>query len=134
MGSKNKILLGIISSIILHNIRNKFKFKELYITKRKFELIRDKHPDEHKYITSDGFQKILDNTIATCEYGKVNEITNFISFVDGRYILFGISDNNYYTYLSTLFYPSKKKLNACKMSINFFSNNAKTDFEKYLEK
>ncbi len=50
LGSKNKKLLGLITAIIIHNIRNIFNSKELYITKRKLALIETKHPNEFFYI------------------------------------------------------------------------------------
>ena len=107
MGSKNKKLLGLITAIIIHNIRNIFNSKELYITKRKLALIEIKHPNEFLYIKNNQFQNILDNTVASCEYSQDETIINFIAFVDGKYILFGISNNSYYVHLSTIFIQVK---------------------------
>ena len=64
----NKRLIGLITAIIIHNIRNIFNSKELYITKRKLALIETKHPNEFLYIKNNQFQNILDNTVASCEY------------------------------------------------------------------
>ncbi len=118
---------------MFHNNRNIFEDKELYITKRKLELVQLKHPQESKYINNNEFQIILDNTIANCGYSKDNDILNFISYFDNKYILYGISNNSYYIYLTTIFYPSKKQLNNCKNTINFFNLNAKEIFEDYLK-
>ena len=134
MGSKNKILLGLITNYMFHHIRNVFSAKELYITKRKLELIKMKHPLEYEYIKNDDFQTILNNCVAKCEYSKDTKVLNFISFIDDKYILFGISNNSYYTYLSTIFYPSKKQLINCKQTMKFFSEKAKKDFEEFLNK
>ncbi len=133
MGSKNKILLGLITSIILHKIRNIFDSKELYITKRKYNLIQIKHPSEFLYIKENRFQSILDNTVAKCEYSKDKSVINFIAYIDNKYILFGISNNSFYTYLSTIFYPSNKQLKNCKDTMVFFSDKDKMDFEEYLK-
>jgi hypothetical protein len=67
LGSKNRKLLGVITSLMLHHLRNIFDDKELYITKRKLTLIQEKHPKEFQYIKDDQFQKILDGTVANCE-------------------------------------------------------------------
>ena len=61
MGSKNKKLLGLITAIIIHNIRNIFNSKELYITKRKLALIEIKHPNEFLYIKNNQFQNMRIN-------------------------------------------------------------------------
>lgn len=133
MGSKNRILLGFITNIIIHNIRNTFKSKDLYITKRKLRLIKIKHPNEFQYIKDDEFQTILNNTIASFKYKKDKTVLNFISNIDNKFILFGISNNSYYIHLSTLFYPSKKQLKNFKDSMRFFSPKDKIYFEKYIE-
>ena len=132
MGTKNRILLGVVNSIIFHNIRNIFKRKELHITKRKFNLIKKKHADIICYIGNKDFQIILDNTIATCSY-KDDGIYNFLAFIDGRYILYAISINNYYTELATLFYTRKRQLIVCKDSIEFFNKEHKKIFDQLIK-
>ena len=109
---------------MFHHIRNVFSEKKLYITKRKLELIKIKHPLEYKYIKNNSFQIILDNCVSKCEYSKDEKVLNFISFIDGKYILYGISNNSYYTPLSTIFYPSKKQLTNCKVTMKFFSEKS----------
>lgn len=133
MGSKNKKLLGIITSIILHHIRNRFDSKELYITKRKILLIEEKHPLEFIYIKTNQFQNILDCTIAKCDYTKDGEVLNFISYINETYVLYGIANNSYYTHLTTLFYPSNKQLKNCFTSMKFFNEKYKKDLEDYLK-
>jgi hypothetical protein len=132
LGSKNKKLLGIITSIILHNLRNAFESKELYITKRKLFLIEEKHPIEFIYIKTNQFQNILDGTIAKCNYTKDREVLNFISYIDEKYVLYGIVNNSYYIHLTTLFYPSKKQLKNCFESMKFFNEKFEKDLEEYL--
>jgi len=119
---------------MFHHIRNIFSAKKLYITKRKLELIKTKHSLEYEYIKSNSFQTILDNCVAKCEYSKDEKVLNFISFIDGKYILYGISNNSYYTHLTTIFYPSKKQLINCKVTMKFFSEKLKQDFEEFLNK
>ena len=85
-----------------------------------------------RLIKNNQFQNILDNTVASCEYSQDETIINFIAFVDGKYILFGISNNSYYVHLSTIFYPSKKQLKNCMQSMKFFSQKDKNSFEEYL--
>jgi hypothetical protein len=134
LGSKNKVMLGFITNYMFHHIRNEFSDKKLYITKRKLELIKSKHALEYEYIKSKKFQAILDNCISKCLYSKDEKVLNFISFIDGKYILYGISNNSYYTHLSTIFYPSKKQLINCKATMKFFSEKSKQDFEEFLNK
>ena len=44
----------------------------------------------------------------------------------------GISNNSYYVHLSTIFYPSKKQLKNCMLSMKFFSEKDKNSIEQYL--
>jgi len=50
LGSKNRIFLAIISSLILHKLRNVFHSKELYITKAKLNKIKTKHNYESHFL------------------------------------------------------------------------------------
>lgn len=118
---------------MLHHIRNVFDSKELYITKRKLELIQIKHPIEFEYIKNDDFQIILDNCVAQCEYSKDKNILNFLTRIENKYILYGISNNSYYTHITTVFYPSKKQLTNCKKTMKFFNEIYKSDFEEFLK-
>ena len=129
MGSKNKISLGVITALILHNIRNIFDKKDLYITKNKYKKIVKKHPDITKYLNNNNFQVIVDNTFASCEY-DVYGLYNFISKVDNRYIIYSISINNYFTEISTVFYASKRVLRKCSNSIKFLNKKIESDFLK----
>ena len=132
MGSKNRILLGVLTDIILHHFRNTLLKKELYITKLKVKKIANKHPEIVSFITKHNFQIIINNTIARCEYNK-DGIYNLLSFVDGRYILYSVSINNFYLEGGTLFYTSKRQLKKCSGSINFFNKRYKEDFLKFIE-
>ena len=126
MGSKNRLLIGIFSSIILHNIRNIFDKRELYITKRKVNILSSKRKELKPYLSKD-FQLIIDNTIATCEYKEEN-IINFISKIDDRYILYAVSFRGYYNEIATIYFTSKRQIRKCLKSIKFFH----VDFEKEL--
>ncbi len=59
MGSKNRILLGMLTDIILHHFRNTLLKKELYITKLKVKKITNKHPEIASFITKHNFQIII---------------------------------------------------------------------------
>lgn len=131
MGSKNRIFLGYITSLIVHHHRNIFLSKKLYISKRKSIKIKSDHPQQSKYINEHNFQILLDNTIASCNY-KENGIINFITNINETYFIFGVSINNHYTELGTIFKPSIRQLVKCKDSIKFFSELAKKEFEKYI--
>ena len=132
MGTKNRILLGILSDAIMHHFRNIIKNKSLYITKFKVKKIQNKHPEIVPYILNNDFQIIIDNTIATCDY-NVDGIYNLLSLVNNRYILYSVSINNFYTEGGTLFYTSKRQLKKCQDSVKFFNLDSKIKFEKYLK-
>ena len=132
MGSKNRILLGAFTSIILHQFRNDLSKKELYITKFKVKKISKKHPEIIHFILQHNFQLIIDSTIAKCDYNQEG-IYNLLACVDNRYILYSVSINNFYLECGTLFYTSKRQLKKCQKSIKFFSKKYEKDFLKYIE-
>ena len=130
MGSKNRIFLGFFSSVILHFMRNIFIKNEIHITKNKYNKILEKH-NEVKPLIIDNFQEVINNTFATCEYNQKG-LYNFISIVEGKYIIYAISSNNYYVEVATLFYAKKRLLRKCFETIKFFNENNKSNLEKYL--
>ncbi len=132
MGSKNRILLGILTDIILHHFRNTPLKKELYITKLKVKKITNKHPEIAHYITQHQFQTIIDNTIARCDYHQKG-IYNLLAKIDDKYILYSVSINNFYLEGGTLFYTSKRQLKKCSESITFFNKKYEEDFKKFIE-
>ena len=131
MGSKNRIVLGFITAQILHHCRNIFEEKKVVISKKKLQKIKVNHPNEAKYIDAFRFEEILENTIASCSY-KEDGIYNFIVFIDGSYLLYGVSVNNFYNELATVFKPSVRQLRKCQSSIKFFSKMSQDAFEKYV--
>ena len=134
MGSKNRLYLGIITSHILHHCRNVFNndFK-LVISKKKAEKVKQNHPQEAQYIYEYKFQEVLDLTIATCSY-KQDGITNFIAYSGEFYLIYGISNNNHFNELSTIFKPSVRQLIKCKDTMKFFSKKDEVDFEEYIKR
>ena len=132
MGSKNRILLGILTDIILHYFRNTLLKKELYITKLKVKKITNKHPEIVHYITQHQFQTIIDNTIARCDYHQKG-IYNLLAKIDDKYILYSVSINNFYLEGGTLFYTSKRQLKKCSESITFFNKKYEENFKKFIE-
>jgi len=132
LGSKNRIFLGIITSQILHHYRNIFNENKLVISKKKAEKIKKEHPIQAIYIYEYQFQRLLDNTISSCIY-KQNGITNFIAYDGDNYLIYGISVNNFYNELSTVFKPSIRQLIKCKDSMKFFSEKSKIKFEEYIK-
>ena len=131
MGSKNRIFLGIITKYIMHFHRNLFIHKKLFVSNKKSTKIANDHPNQAVYIQQHNFQILLDNCIASCLY-KENGIINFITYINNEYLIFGISSNNYYNELSTIFKPSIRQLFKCKDTITFFSEKYKKDFESYI--
>jgi hypothetical protein len=133
LGSKNRILLAILSSLILHKLRNIFQAEELYVTKAKLKKIEMKHPGECSFLYHGNFQKIIDNTIGTCSYKYEDTIINFVSIVDDSIYLFSISTSNYHVYLGTFFKSDKRKiLKQCNENINFLSESKRKAFEEFI--
>lgn len=131
MGSKNRIYLAIISTLILHHIRNIFKDKSIYITKNKLKKISQKHPEILVYLNGN-FQIVINNTFASCDYDEYG-LYNFISKVDDRYILYSISSNNFYVEISTMFFASKRVLRKCNQSIKFLDKKYKSEFLQFIK-
>jgi len=132
LGSKNRIFLGIITSVILHHCRNTFNENKLVISKKKAQKVQENHPLQSQYIYECKFQELLDMTIATCIY-KQDGITNFIAYDKSGYVIYGISVNNYHNELSTVFKPSIRQLIKCKESMKFFNETFKVNFEEYIK-
>ncbi len=133
MGSKNRILLGILINQILHVLRNTFTSKELYITKAKLKKIQIKHNEIYHYLENNNFQKIIDNTIGICSYKANNEIINFISIVDNNIFLYSISTKNFYIYIGTFFKSDKRKvLKQCSNKIKFLDSKKEEIFNNFM--
>lgn len=135
MGSKNRIFLGIIIDLISHFIRNEFDKKELYVTKTKYNKIKNDHSEEHKYLNKIHFQVVINNTVGYCLYQKEENIYNFVTLYESNYYIFSISTNNHFLELGTFFRASPKRLKKCvKEDIRFLSEAHRNDFQKYLER
>ena len=133
MGSKNRILLAVLTQAILHKLRNTFVSKELYITKAKLKKIEAKHEKEASFLHKNHFQIIIDNTIGVCTYKHHGDIINFISIVDEKIYLYSISPTSFYIYLGTFFKSDKRKiLKQCGHNIDFLNNTQRKVFEEFI--
>lgn len=130
MGSKNRIYLGILVSLILHHHRNSFN-KKVYMTKRVEAKIRVKHIDSFVYANKIGFIQLQENTIAYLEYDGKTEIVNFIAYVKNSFILYGLKKEKHHTSCNTIF-----KLRASTLK-KYYKNNSfklmKNEYEKIIE-
>ena len=91
------------------------------------------HPEEHKNLNSQDFQKFIDGTVGYCLYQKYDNIYNFVTLTDEKYYIYSISANNHYLEMGTFFRASAKRLKKCiKEDIQFINNNHKENFEKYI--
>jgi len=59
MGSKNRINLGLIMSLILHFHRNFYAKPKIYMSKRVHQKIKAKHPEVKNYTEPQTFQKLM---------------------------------------------------------------------------
>ncbi len=111
-------------------MRNIFIKNELHITKNKYNKIIEKHP-EIKDILNEDFQKIINNTFATCAYDK-DGLYNFMSIIDSKYIIYSISTNNFYIEVATVFFGNKRILKKCLKSSKYFNEKCKIRLSEYL--
>jgi hypothetical protein len=132
VGSKNRIVLGFITSQILHQYRDYFSTTKLVVSKKKSKKIQENHPKEAKYIEEFRFQDVLDASVASFFY-KEDGIVNFLSYLEGHYLLYGISQNNFYSELTTIFKPSLRQLKKCKENMHFFKKRDEEVFELYIK-
>ena len=133
MGSKNRIFIAMLSSLILHKLRNTFQSKELYITKAKLNKIKIKHSRESHFLYHGNFQKIIDNTIGICKYQYDSQIINFVAIVEDEVFLYSIATTNFYVYLGTFFKSDKRKiLKQCNYEIDFLSDEKREQFERFV--
>jgi len=133
VGSKNRIFIAMLSSLILHKLRNTFQSKELYITKAKLNKIKIKHSRESHFLYHGNFQKIIDNTIGICKYQYDSQIINFVAIVEDEVFLYSIATTNFYVYLGTFFKSDKRKiLKQCNYEIDFLSDEKREQFERFV--
>lgn len=104
MGSKNRIFLGIVTSLILHNHRNIFE-KNIYMSKRVKQKIEDKHFDCFNFTQQLEFISLMDCTIGSCGYDKLKHTINFIAYdkLSDRYILYSLKQEKHHTVCNTIF-------------------------------
>ena len=112
MGSKNRVYLGIVSSHILHKVRNVFS-KKVYMTDATIKKVEEKHPPlDKEFLHNGNFQIIIDNTLMIYFDEKKN-LYNCLSKVDNKFFVYGMISKNNRTEVSTLFKtnPSQIKKN-----------------------
>ena len=77
------------------------------MSKRVHVKMKQKHPDMLPFTCKEGFASILENTIATVPYHKMEDADNFIVFIDDNYIRYAL----HHTSCNTIF---KLKLSTLK--------------------
>ncbi len=116
MGSKNRILLGHITSRITHYFRNTFE-NDIYITKVTAEKIKIKHsPLDKEFIYNNNFQIIVDNTIYI-NYDVEDNSWECLSKIEDKYYFYVLIVNNRSTHVKSLYIPKLKKI-----EVKFFKN------------
>ena len=133
LGSKNRIFLGMFTAIILHHIRNKYA-KDIFMSKRVHVKIKQKHPDMLPFTCKEGFASLLENTIATVPYHKMEDADNFIVFIDGNYILYALKREKHHTSCSTIFKlkPSTLKRYYKDDRFKILQKSYEEDIKKYI--
>ena len=134
MGSKNRIKLGIIIIFILHFHRNFYNKTNIYMSKRIQDKIKEKHYDVIKYCEYENFQKLMDNTIATCKYEKCDNTINYISYIENTFILYALKREKHHTSCNTIYKlkPRTLKKYYKDESFKLFKKECKENIEEYL--
>lgn len=102
MGSKNRIFLGFVTALILHHHRNTFQ-KTIYMSKRVQQKIKLKHADMFIFADQVNFIRLMEATVAYCEYD--DSTVNFIAHLEenGKYILYSLKQEKFHTVCNTIF-------------------------------
>lgn len=137
MGSKSRINLGFIVLYILHFHRNYFEKSKIYMSKRIYEKIKNKHTENLKFINKKGqFKFLMQSTIASCNYDNCNDTINFISYIESekRFILYSLKREKNHTICTTIFSLNKSNLRKYYKRDDFriYEIENKKSIEKYI--
>ena len=110
MGSKNRINLGVIISVILHFHRNFYIKINIYMSKRVQDKIKEKHPDVALFTEYEKFQILMDNTLCSITYKKCDLTINYVAYIEGNFILYSLKKEKHHTSCNTIYSLNKKTL------------------------
>jgi len=133
LGSKNRIFLGMITSIILHHCRSYFTNDTIFMSKRVQSKIRSKHKDVFFFTESGEFAMLLENVIGVSPYEE-EECFNFITYVKERYILFSLKQEKHHVFCPTIYNLNDKTLKKYILHKEFklFRSEYKAVFEEII--
>ena len=103
MGSKNRINLGFILGSILHFHRNFYYKTKIYMSKRVYAKIKERHPEVRQYTELQTFRLLMRHTIASCKYDKCDDTVNFIAYIDNRFVLYALKREKNHTSCNTIY-------------------------------
>ncbi len=120
MGSKNRIYLGVLTAIILHNLRNTFK-KSIYMSKRVQTKIKSKHSDSFCYTNRITFTQLQESTIAYLPYAKSGNTFNLIAYIpeSTTFIIYALKSEKHHTNCITIFKLRDSTLKKYYNDVNF---------------
>ena len=132
MGSKNRIYLGVIISIILHHLRNTFQ-RPIYMSKRVQSKIKSKHPDSFCYTDRITFAQLQESTIAYLPYPKSSDTFNFIAYIpeSGIFVLYALKSEKHHTNCITIFKLRESTLKKYYNDVNFVL--MRSEYKKVIE-
>jgi len=130
LGSKNRIFLGFVTALILHHHRNTFQ-KTIYMSKRVQQKIKLKHADMFIFADQVNFIRLMEATVAYCEYDE--HTVNFIAHIEenDKYILYSLKQEKYHTVCNTIFSLRVETLKHYYKQDNF--KLLKSDYGKVIE-
>lgn len=130
MGSKNRIFLGFVTALILHHHRNTFQ-KTIYMSKRVQQKIKSKHADTLIFADQVNFIRLMEATVAYCEYDE--HTVNFIAHIgeSDKYILYSLKQEKFHTICNTIFSLRADTLKHYYKQDNF--KLLKSEYEKVIE-
>lgn len=88
--------------MILHHHRNTFQ-KTIYMSKRVQQKIKLKHADMFVFADQMNFIRLMEATVAYCEYDEYT--INFIAHLEesNKYVLYSLKQEKFHTICNTIF-------------------------------
>jgi hypothetical protein len=137
LGSKNNIFLGVIIDLILHHHRNFFTKKDIRMSKRVQDKIKDKHPNVFNYTNKENFSILLSHTIASTKYDSRDDTLNFIAYIkhENRFVLYALKKEKHHTICNTIFSlrPTTLKKYYERNDFKAFNNRIEIIIEEYIK-
>lgn len=129
---KNIFFLCVITqSFILHKLRSDLKNNKLYITKKTYNKIKEKHKDVFELLDNNNFYKLLEGAIGWKL--EENGTHTFLSILQEEFILFAVSTAKHRNEVATVYKLSKRDVKKkTQQGFNLFKESYREVLENYI--